>query len=88
VEVRIGTITHYFNRIGVAVLQLSDTIRVGDTVNIVGHCTEFTQKVESLEINHQKVASAGPGDDVALKVWDYVRKGDEVFKVVAATEAE
>jgi len=87
-EVRIGTITHYFNRIGVAVLQLSDAIRVGDTVNIVGHCTEFTQKVESLEINHQKVSSAGPGDDVALKVWDYVRNGDEVFKVVAATEVE
>jgi putative protease len=87
-EVRIGTVTHYFNRIGVAVLQLSDAIQVGDTVNIVGHCTGFTQKVESLEINHQKVGSAGPGDDVALKVWDYVRKGDEVFKVVEAAEAE
>lgn len=87
-EVRIGTITHYFNRIGVAVLQLSDAIQVGDTISIVGHCTEFTQKVESLEIDHQKVSSAGPGDDVALKAWDYVRKGDEVFKVVATAAAE
>jgi translation elongation factor EF-1alpha len=81
-EVRLGEITHYYNRIGVAVLKLSDTIRVGDMINIVGYTTEFTQRVESLEINHQKVESAGPGDDVALKVWDYVRDGDEVFKIV------
>jgi translation elongation factor EF-1alpha len=81
-EVRIGEITHYYNRIGVAVLKLGDRIQVGDMINIVGYTTEFTQRVESLEINHQKVESAGPGDDVALKVWDYVRDGDEVFKIV------
>ena len=81
-EVRIGEITHYYNRIGVAVLKLSDGIQLGDMINIVGYTTEFTQRVESLEINHQKVESAGPGDDVALKVWDYVRDGDEVFKIV------
>lgn len=80
-EVRIGKITHYFNRIGVAVLDLNDDIRVGDRINIVGHTTEFSQPVESLEIDHEKVQSAGPGDDVALKVWDYVRDGDEVFRI-------
>jgi hypothetical protein len=80
-QVRIGKITHYFNHIGVAVLDLNDEIQVGDRITIVGHTTEFSQPVESLEIDHQQVQSAGPGDDVALKVWDYVRDGDEVFKV-------
>lgn len=81
-EVRIGKITHYFNRIGVAVLDLNDEIKVGDRITIVGHTTEFSQPVESLEIDHQKVQSAGAGDDVALKVWEYVRDGDEVFKIL------
>lgn len=80
-EVRIGMITHYFNRIGVAVLDLTDELKVGDKITICGHTTEFTQPVESLEINHQKVQSAGPGDDVAMKVWDYVRTGDEIFVI-------
>ncbi len=87
-EVLVGKITHYFNRIGVAVLDLIDGIQIGDTISIVGHTTEFTQRVESLEINHQKVESAGPGDDVALKVWDYVRRGDEVFKIVEEKKVE
>lgn len=81
-EVKIGTVIHYYNKIGVAVLDLMDTIQVGDRITILGHTTEFDQQVESLEINHQKVDHAGPGEDVALKVWDYVRKGDQVYITV------
>ena len=80
-ETRIGRITHYYNRIGVAVLELSDELKVGDVVHIRGHTTDFTQPVESMEIDHQKVDSVGPGSDVALKVVQRVRRGDAVFKV-------
>jgi len=79
-EVLIGKITHFYSHINVAVLELTGQLKVGDAVRIVGHTTEFTQTVESLEIEHQKVQSAGPGE-VALKVWEYVRRGDEVFKL-------
>ncbi|HLA98052.1 MAG TPA: hypothetical protein VJL34_06330 [Anaerolineales bacterium] len=79
-EVLIGKVVHFYNRINVAVLDLNDELTMGDTIHIVGRVTDFTQTAESIEIEHQKVRSAGPGE-VALKVWDYVRRGDEVYKV-------
>lgn len=79
-DILIGKVVHFYNRINVAVLELNDVLKVGDTVRIVGHTTEFTQPVESMEIEHQQVQSAGPGE-VALKVLEYTRRGDEVFKV-------
>jgi len=79
-DILIGKVVHFYNRINVAVLDLTEQLKVGDTIHIVGHTTEFSQTVESLEIEHQKVQSAGPGE-VALKVWEFVRRGDEVYKV-------
>ena len=81
-DVRIAKVTHYYNRIGVAVLQLSGELSVGDTISILGQTTDFTQEVASLEIEHQKVQSAGPKMEIALKVREPVRKGDKVYKVV------
>jgi len=51
----IGRITHYFGAIAVAVIELSDTLKVGDTIRIVGGATDFTQTVESMEIEHKKL---------------------------------
>ena len=76
---QIGKVTHYYSRIGVAVLQLSDELNVGDRILIMGHTTEFTQPVKSMEIEHEKVQSAGPGMEVAVKVFEPVRKGDVVY---------
>lgn len=81
-ETRIGKVTHYYGRIQVAVLELSGELNVGDTIHVLGHNTDFTQQVDSLEIEHQKVQSVGPGEEVALKVSERARPGDEVFKVV------
>ena len=78
-EKEIGRITHYYNRIGVAVLELEEGLKVGDSIHIVGHTTDFTQRVTSLEVNHRKVQSVGAGADVALKVANRVRQGDKVF---------
>jgi putative protease len=80
-DIRIGTVTHYYNRIGVAVLELTDELHLGDTVLILGHTTDLTQKVGSLEIGHQKLPGANPGQRVALKVDEPVRRGDEVYRV-------
>jgi len=80
-DIRIGRVTHYYNRIGVAVLVLSGEVKSGDTVHFLGRITELTQKVFSMEIEHQKIQAAGPGMEVALKVDEPVRAGDAVYKV-------
>lgn len=77
----VGKITHYFTKIGVAVVELEDTLRVGDEISIEGTTTNFTQKVESMQIEHKNVEEAKKGDSIGLKVVDRVREGDLVFKI-------
>ncbi len=78
----IGRVTHYYPRISVAVLQLTGAVKAGDTVLIQGKTTDLTQHVESMEIEHHKIQSAGPGMEIALQVPEPVREGDKVYKVV------
>jgi translation elongation factor EF-1alpha len=77
----VAEVTHFFKKIGVAVLVLSDELAVGDLIHIVGHTTDFCQTVKSLQIDHHPISSAHPGDNVALRVTDRVRAGDQVFRV-------
>lgn len=77
----IGKITHHFGNIGVAVIELSDILRVGDTIRIIGGEADFSQTVDSMEIEHQKVKEAKKGDAVGLKVSQKVREGYKVYKV-------
>lgn len=81
-DILIGHVTHYYNRIGVAVLELSHELKIGDTVLFLGHTTDFLQKIASMEINHQRVQAVKVGQEVAVKVDEPVRKADEVFKVI------
>jgi putative protease len=80
-EVRIGKITHYYNKIAVAVMVTSGEMKIGDYLHIRGHTTDFYQPVTSMEIEHQQVSSVGPASEVALKVKEEVRRGDRVYKV-------
>jgi hypothetical protein len=80
-ETKIGQVTHYFNHINVAVLNLSAELKVGDTIRFLSHSTDFTQTIDSMEIEHQKVHSAGPAKEVALKTIQPVHEGTEVLKV-------
>jgi putative protease len=82
-EVEIGTVTHYFSRIGVAGIQITqDSLRVGDTVRIKGHTSDFTQKIESMQIDNKSVAEATVGQSVGFKVAQHAREHDKVFKLV------
>ena len=82
-EQRIGVVTHYYSHLSVVAIQLEPgaTLRVGDVIHIHGHTTDFTQRVESLEVNRASVAEVGPNDDFGLKVIDHAREHDVVFKV-------
>ncbi len=81
-DIRVGKVTHYFDRISVAVLELTEEVKVGETIHIHGRSTDITQRIASMEIEHQKIESAKPGDEVALKVIEPVREGDVIYKVV------
>ncbi|MEM5836129.1 MAG: translation elongation factor-like protein [Candidatus Aenigmatarchaeota archaeon] len=78
----VGKVTHYYNKIGVAVVDVIDQISVGDKISIEGSTTNFQQIVESMEIEHNKVKTAKKGDAIGLKVIDKVREGDSVYKIL------
>ena len=81
-EVQIGRVTHYYNKIAVAVFVPGDTLKVGDRIHILGYNTDFTQTVASMEIEHQQIKAVDAGAEVALKVKDEVRRGDRIYKLV------
>jgi putative protease len=81
-EKQVGKVVHYFHRIGVAALSITDDgLRVGDVVHIKGHTTDLTEKIETMQIEHQAVTEALPGQDVAIKVAQPVRTGDTIYVV-------
>lgn len=77
----IGKITHYFGKIGVAVIELEDELKVGEEIKIVGGDKEFVQIVDSLEVNHKKIEKAKAGEAVGLKVIQKVKPGYRVYKI-------
>ena len=81
-EEKVGTVTGYYTKIGVAAIHLTDgDLRVGDQIRIQGHTTDFTQPVESLQVEHRSVEQAERGSEVAVKVRERVRPHDQVFRV-------
>ncbi|HXZ96979.1 MAG TPA: EF-Tu/IF-2/RF-3 family GTPase [Burkholderiales bacterium] len=81
-EERIGTVTHHYSHLSVAIVRLdSGTLRVGDTIHITGHTSDFRQKVESLQIEHQSVSEVSVGQEFGLKVIEHARENDAVYKV-------
>jgi GTPase len=81
-EQQIGTITHYFGKVGVAAIGITEgELRVGDTIHVVGHTSDFTQVVESLQLDNLAVEIAKPGQTVGVKVPEHARQHDKVFVV-------
>jgi translation elongation factor EF-1alpha len=76
----IGTVTHWFGHISVAGIRLTAPLKVGDRIHIKGHSTDLVETVRSMEIEHQKVDAAGPGDDVAVAVEGHVHEHDVIFR--------
>jgi len=79
----VGKVTHYFTRISVAVVELTDTLSVGDKILIKGATTNFEQTVESMQIEHENVNVAHSGQSIGLKVNQRVREGDRVYKILS-----
>jgi translation elongation factor EF-1alpha len=80
-EKLIGTVVHYYPQVGVAGVVLSGRLKVGDTIHVKGHTTDFTGTVESMQIDHVEVKKAKKGDDIGIRVPDRAREHDEVYRV-------
>ena len=81
-EQLIGKVTHYFGKAQVAGIQITDgQLRVGDTIHILGHTSDFTQEVESMQIDRAPIESAKVGDEIGIKVTEHAREHDQVYLV-------
>jgi putative protease len=81
-ETKVGVVTHYFGKVGVAVIKATDgDIRVGDTIRIKGHTSDHTQVVESMQVEHQPIAVIAVGKDAGVKVGAHLHEHDVVYKV-------
>lgn len=81
-EVEIGRVTHFYNHLNVAALRLTDELKLGDEIHILGHSTDFNERVASMQVNHHPVVWVKPGGDVAISVIEPVREHDLVYRVV------
>lgn len=78
----IGQVVHYFDKIGVAVVQLDKGLKGGDEIRLAGgESTDFTQTVESMQVDHKEIKKAKKGDEVGMKVKEKVREGYKVYKL-------
>lgn len=80
-EHMVGTVTNYFSKLGVAAIDLEDSVKTGDTLHFKGAHTDFTQPVDSMQVEHESVEQAGAGSQVGIKVSERVRPGDSVLLV-------
>ena len=80
-EQEVGRVVDFFAKINVAGIDLTGKLRAGDTIHIKGHTTDLEQTVDSLQIEHEQVEEAGPGDKIGVKVKDRCRAGDHVYRV-------
>jgi len=81
-ETRIGTVTHYYNHLHVAGVTITGgELHKGDTIHVKGHTSDFEQKVESMEIDHEALEVAKPGNQIGLTVIEHAREHDTFSKI-------
>lgn len=79
---KVGRVTHYYDKIGVAVVELTGDLAVGDRIKFVrGGEDLFEQTVESMQVEHNKIDSAKKGETVGLKVDQPLKEGTEIYKL-------
>ena len=82
-EEEVGVIVKFFAKPSVAAIEMKKgSIKKGDTLHFKGHTTDFTDVVQSMEVDNQPIEEAGAGDLVGIKVKERVRENDTVYKVL------
>ncbi len=81
-EKEIGFVEHYFNHLNVAAIKITDgTLKIGDTIRIKGHTTDFTEQIASMQVNNAMVNEAKAGDDIGVKMVGRCREHDKVYLI-------
>lgn len=80
-DTQVGKVTHYYDKISVAVVELIGNLKVGDTIKVVGHGSEFTQTVDSMQIEHEKLEEAHKDQEIGLHVDQPVKEDDVVYRL-------
>jgi hypothetical protein len=78
--IEIGHVTHFFSKIGVAVVELSLPLAVGDRILVKGPLTDFEQNVDSMQIDRKAIDRAEGGQSIGLKMVQAARERDTVYK--------
>jgi putative protease len=78
-EKLVGKIIHYYGKLGVVIIELSETLEVGKTIHIKGAHDDFTQEVKELQYEHQAITAGKAGQQVGLKVDQKIHENDEVY---------
>lgn len=83
-EREIGFVEHFFNHLNVAAIKITDgNLKVGDTIHVKGHTTDFTERINSMQIEHNDVDAAHAGDDIGVKMVGKCRDHDKVYLIQA-----
>jgi translation elongation factor EF-1alpha len=80
-EEKVGVVKDFFAKINVAGIDITGNLKVGDTIHVKGHTTDFEQLVDSMQVEHEQVDEAKAGDAIGIKVSERCRGGDTVYKV-------
>ncbi len=75
----IGAVTHYYGKIGVAIVKFNQAFSRGGRLRFLGATTDFEEPVDSMEYDHKSIEKAKKGQEVGIKVSQKVREGDEVY---------
>jgi len=81
-EKEIGKITHYYSHLSVGIIELTDALKLGENIHIKGHSSDFTQGIDSMQVEHANVPEAKTGDVIGIKLLQKVHPHDKVYKVI------
>jgi len=81
-EQEVGAITHFYGHLNVGIVELTDALKIGDTIHIKGHSSDFNQTVGSMQIEHKEVTEAKAGDSIGIKIDQKAHPHDKVYKVI------
>jgi len=82
-EKLIGKVNHFFNKISVAIIEITeDELNIGETIHVKGHTADFNQAITSMQVERVPVQKANKGDQVGIKMDAPVHDHDQVFKIL------
>jgi len=81
-KILVGKVTHYYPKIGVVVVELQETLKKGDKIEIEGKTNKLIQTVTSMQLNHVNIDVVERGQSIGLKVGDRAREGDKIYKII------